>query len=61
VLSDGRPEKTPVERGLSDGNFTELVQGKIAPGDLVVVDEVVGEERSASAAPAGAARPHFHQ
>ena len=61
VLRDGRPEKTPVERGLSDGNFTELVQGKIAPGDLVVVDEVVGEERSASAAPAGAARPHFHQ
>ena len=62
VLRDGTPEKKAVERGLSDGTFTEVVHGDLQPGDQVVVDEVVPENRTASASPASgaAARPRFH-
>jgi HlyD family secretion protein len=40
VLRGDEVERVPVVTGLSDGTFTEVVDGKLAPGDRVVVDEV---------------------
>ena len=39
VLRHGQLERIPVVTGLSDGTFTEIADGKLAPGDRVVVDE----------------------
>jgi len=53
VLRDGHPERVPVTIGLEDGKFAEVLDGKLAAGDRVVVDEVVdGEPRGPTPAAA---------
>jgi HlyD family secretion protein len=39
VLRDGKPAAVPVELGLDDDSFTEIVTGSIAAGDQVIVAE----------------------
>ena len=38
VLRNGYPEPVGIRTGISDGTSTELVEGKLAPGDLLVTD-----------------------
>ena len=38
VLRLGRPQSAPVRTGISDGSLTEIVEGPLHDGDLVVVD-----------------------
>jgi HlyD family secretion protein len=37
---DGRPRAIPVRIGVSDGTWTELVEGPLAPGDKLVVEAI---------------------
>ena len=61
LLRDGgRPERVPVESGLSDGTSAEVVRGEIKPGDRVVVDEIAREDGNHPAAQTARPQPHFH-
>ena len=40
VLSEERPTPRRVRTGISDGTSTEVVEGELAPGDLVITDAV---------------------
>jgi HlyD family secretion protein len=42
VLRDGKPVFVPVETGLDDGSFTEIVSGELQPNDQVIVGESAG-------------------
>src|SRR5205085_6424128 len=46
---DGRPESATVKTGVSDGSLTELVEGSVHEGDLVIVDASVGGVAAAKA------------
>ncbi len=37
VLEKGKPRRVTIEPGLTDGNYTEVVSGGLAPGDKVIV------------------------
>ena len=39
VLQDGEPKAVAVVLGLDDGSFTEIVNGDVKPGDLVITAE----------------------
>ncbi|MEL7500684.1 MAG: efflux RND transporter periplasmic adaptor subunit [Planctomycetota bacterium] len=41
VLENGRPVHVPVQTGLSDGRWTELISGDISPGDAIIEDEIL--------------------
>ncbi len=43
VLRDGRPVAVTVVPGLSDDNFTEIVEGDLHPGDPVITAESRGQ------------------
>ncbi|MGA7808319.1 efflux RND transporter periplasmic adaptor subunit [Bradyrhizobium sp.] len=45
LLRDGKPVASPVEAGLDDDAFTEIVAGDVKPGDQVIL----AEQRQASA------------
>jgi HlyD family secretion protein len=51
---DGRPEAATVKTGVSDGSVTEIVEGSVREGDLVIVDASIG---GTPAAKAGAPSP----
>jgi HlyD family secretion protein len=55
VLRDGEPAVVPVVLGLDDGNFTEIVNGDVQPGDQAVT----GESRGQAAGLAGVAQPRL--
>jgi HlyD family secretion protein len=38
VLRDGKPAEVPVTTGASDGAWTEVTSGEIAPGTALIVD-----------------------
>jgi len=42
VMRDGQPEEVPVVTGDSDGSVTEVVDGALRSGDLVITDRVDG-------------------
>ncbi|MBI2468617.1 MAG: efflux RND transporter periplasmic adaptor subunit, partial [Candidatus Rokubacteria bacterium] len=46
---DGKPKAVPIFIGASDGSFSEVLQGEVAPGQ----DVVVGQATGASARPGG--------
>ena len=51
VLRDGKPAAVNVVVGLDDGNFTEIVQGDLQPGDSIITSEMgAGASRQAGAA-----------
>jgi len=39
ILREGRPAAVPVQLGLQDGAFTEIVKGDLKPGDDLIVSE----------------------
>jgi HlyD family secretion protein len=39
VLRDGEPEHVAVRTGITDGSFTEVVQGALKAGDRLITDE----------------------
>lgn len=38
LLRDGKPVRVPVSAGVSDGTWTELLQGDVSPGDMLITD-----------------------
>lgn len=40
ILEQGNPKRVPVSTGISDGNFTELVSGKISEGEELIVESL---------------------
>lgn len=47
VLRGGRPEPVPVTVGITDGSFTEVLEGALSPGDACVVDVDGGDKAGA--------------
>lgn len=42
VLRDGVPTKIPVKTGLTDGDLTQVLEGELAEGDLVITAQTTG-------------------
>jgi HlyD family secretion protein len=42
VLADGKPRPVLIKTGVSDGTQSEIVEGQVAEGDLVIVDAASG-------------------
>jgi HlyD family secretion protein len=55
VLRDGAPVALPIVPGLDDGNFTEIVNGDLRPGDQVIT----AESGSQGSPPASSPPPRF--
>ena len=58
MLRDGIPQTVSLRVGLSDGNLTELVEGDLHEGDVLIVDAAATESQpeAAAAAPGGMRR-----
>jgi HlyD family secretion protein len=50
LLRAGRPQSVQVRTGISDGSLTEIVEGELHQGDLVVIDATVAGQTGAPAA-----------
>lgn len=48
LLPENRPVPVNVSIGITDGNFTEIVNGEIKAGDKVIISEVVDKKESES-------------
>ena len=49
---DGKPQAVPIKTGVSDGAYTELIEGKLNEGDLLVTGEAPkGSSRSGGSPP----------
>jgi len=49
VGKGGAPQAVPVKLGISDGTFTQLVEGNLKDGDVLITEEI----RTKESAPAG--------
>lgn len=47
LLRDGKPLAVPVELGITDSRYTQVLAGALKPGDLLVVGDTVAEETGA--------------
>jgi HlyD family secretion protein len=56
VLRDGKPTPVRVKVGLSDGSFTELVEGELREGDDVITD-ATGSDQPRPSTPGGMGGP----
>ena len=54
VERDGRPSQVPIRIGVTDGTITEIVEGDLKEGDLVITDSAPAGK--AASAPAGGDR-----
>jgi HlyD family secretion protein len=45
VLRDNKPVSVPVSTGVSDGTWSELVQGDVHPGDVLITDMTLNARR----------------
>ncbi len=45
VLREGKPVRVPVSTGVTDGTWTELLQGDVQPGDTLITDMTVRPRR----------------
>ena len=52
MLSGERPQPVPVRTGISDGLYTEIVEGELKPGQEVIVG-VSKTDKKQSAGPLG--------
>ena len=43
VLSDGQPASQVVSVGVTDGTYTEMTQGDVRPGDMLITDMSTGQ------------------
>lgn len=48
LLPENRPVPVNVSIGITDGNFTEIINGEIKAGDKVIISEVVDKKESES-------------
>ena len=48
LLRDGKPKRVAIKVGLTDGSTTELVEGALKEGDVVIVDAVKKDEKKGS-------------
>ena len=48
VLVDGKPVRVAVRTGISDKAFTEIVAGKLKPGDAVIVADLTAKKDNGS-------------
>ena len=53
VLVDSKPVRVAVKTGISDKAFTEIVAGKLKPGDAVIVADLRAKKDSGSSMPRG--------
>jgi len=53
---DGRPQRVPVKTGVSNGTFTELIEGDLKEGDLLVLQETA-KGSAARPSPSGMGPP----
>lgn len=54
VIKDGKPKRTGIKIGISDGQYTEVVSGDIKEGDEVITDAITrssSQQRQQSTAP----------
>ena len=47
-VQEGKPMAVNVKTGISDNNFTEIVEGEIREGDNLIIREVTDKEKSGS-------------
>jgi HlyD family secretion protein len=45
LLRNGKPVRVPVSTGVTDGTWTELLQGNVVPGDMLITDMIVRPRR----------------
>jgi HlyD family secretion protein len=48
LLSQGQPAPVNVTTGISDGNFTEIIDGEVKAGDKVIISEVTDKKEAES-------------
>jgi HlyD family secretion protein len=48
LLHGGQPQPTPLRVGLSDGSMTEIVEGNLHEGDLLIVDASIQGQAAAT-------------
>jgi len=53
VLVDSKPVRVAVKTGISDKAFTEIVAGKLKPGDAVIVADLKAQKDNNSSIPRG--------
>jgi len=53
VLADGKPVRVTVKTGISDKAYTQIVSGKLKPGDAVVVADLTVKKDNGSGMPRG--------
>jgi HlyD family secretion protein len=53
AMRDGKPQMVSLRIGLSDGSMTEIVEGELREGEVVVVDASVADGQTDGAAPTG--------
>jgi len=56
ILRDGKPQRVPVQIGISDGSFTEITGGALRAGQEVIVEAIDPNRKKDNA---GAAPPRF--
>jgi HlyD family secretion protein len=49
----GTPQAAPVKLGISDGNFTQLLEGNLKEGDALITEEIRTKSASPSGGPGG--------
>jgi HlyD family secretion protein len=59
VLKGGQPQMVPLRIGLSDGSTTEVVEGDLHEGDLLIVDALTAETEAAAPTGPGGMRRLF--
>lgn len=58
LLVDGMPQRVPIKTGISDGTYTELVEGSLKEGDVLVTGTSGGAATgSPGGSPGGGAAP----
>jgi HlyD family secretion protein len=48
LLSQGQPAPVNVTTGISDGNFTEIIDGEVKTGDKVIISEAIDKKEAES-------------
>jgi HlyD family secretion protein len=49
VLREEKPVPVRIRTGISDGSFTEVVEGEIKAGDVVITDAIGGSSSGMAA------------
>lgn len=50
ILVDNKPKRVSVKTGMSNGKFTEIIEGELKEGDLVITDELSADKKAKPAA-----------